>query len=1223
MRNTLTSSAIMLAVSLAIGCDHSRGHVDAGAGTAPDAGPVDGRVAGDGSADPGAAAMRGGPPCMFSADCPAGEHCDLAECVEDCSATRPCGAGNDCSPRGRCLAPGSTDVEPPPLLTRKGTVRADPDSIPLTDRDTELRIHLVADSTDAVRYRVVVDGPYLSIAEPRGEFRDETVIRVAVNGSKLSGSTASGSVRVITNLGDVAVSAPIAAGLTGRYEGSLSYDAATGSAVSLGHTRVGLDVREDHGDVLFRVDPERSLLFPVTADGHAVVGRGIFTISGGAELSVTEVLPAGFAGEDDLFQRALGREVHFHLKPSEDGGALDGTFDETIYGLFQAPVTLQGHAHLTRETCPSDAGCAVAIAPPGDAPKMPTVNAGSQPEVASLFPGWTDDTCGLEPFAHLVRSCRTLLDCATAIDDTFHRPLLDALSGNLPSTSNPLGDLATICTDELARTDTSRAVHCAQIVPLACTLRGVSPSSVGQGATGVFATLYAHTLDPALFVAQDDIVKALAASFISGFGAERELLGRARAVLVPPLEWVLHPGLLEQLRRLPTKGADPSIEPPSFAAARTLARALYVLATLDAETARLASGARVGNRDDARRAAQNKGLLALFEAATLAGVARTWAAVPNELGPELVDVLTPMDAGFSSLLQGALVFGVPEGLVPNVYEPGRKPTNFEQLLDMASSRVQSASRDEATFTAANREFESNEDRLETELATVSAGFEDRIKSACGDAFDLTAADWKKCGADGTGTVGSRLLAIQQATAHLESAQNAIKAKYDHIRIESNRIAQVQGIRESTIAFTANTGEQLQALTIAEGILNAEEKFVEVASQANVMNGGAPIGEAAFMAAIEGMKTALESDRQAVQTAQELRVQEDSARVEVADGMAAVKGLLVDMAQMKVEMRQDVIGVLQSRLDAENEVSDAKRAMTERLRALGRIGESPLRDPTFRLLAERAAQNAMSSRADAQRALFEAGRGLEYHLNRPIGEALEKAVLDVFDADEATRLEDCFQSIFDESRSSMPKAEAYTTVLSVRKLLGINGPLVDEVTGRQLSEAEQFRLVLLRNENLDGKGGVGIDFASTLDPGNELWSADVCDDRITQVEAQLVGDFLGDDQAEVRVELDDGGVLRRCDDDQLMSWSTSGHAVIQAGVNDFGSAPPNDSLHDLPVASSKWRVVVPGATSAPSNADLELIKLEDIVLRVHHQARPRPAVPVPVSFDCLGRVGGGL
>lgn len=46
----------------------------------------------------------------------------------------------------------------------------------------------------------------------------------------------------------------------------------------------------------------------------------------------------------------------------------------------------------------------------------------------------------------------------------------------------------------------------------------------------------------------------------------------------------------------------------------------------------------------------------------------------------------------------------------------------------------------------------------------------------------------------------------------------------------------------------------------------------------------------------------------------------------------------------------------------------------------------------------------------------------------------------------------------------------------------------------------------------------------------------------------------------------------------------------------------------------------GARVLPEPPDLDLSKLEDIVLRVHHDARPIPTNPTPISFDCLGTIG---
>ena len=34
------------------------------------------------------------PPCVISADCPAGQHCDLGECVQDCNVESACESGS-------------------------------------------------------------------------------------------------------------------------------------------------------------------------------------------------------------------------------------------------------------------------------------------------------------------------------------------------------------------------------------------------------------------------------------------------------------------------------------------------------------------------------------------------------------------------------------------------------------------------------------------------------------------------------------------------------------------------------------------------------------------------------------------------------------------------------------------------------------------------------------------------------------------------------------------------------------------------------------------------------------------------------------------------------------------------------------------------------------------------------------------------------------------------
>lgn len=1217
MIKTIIGLAGVCAAFGTIACDHEGGHdgpkpespfephgTDGGAHEAETSDPP--AAAAPATSEPGASL------CVFSADCPSGTHCDLGECLADCAAASHCTAPFVCSPRGRCLPEGAPDEDPAPVARKAGVVRGEALPAVLSDRDDRLTIALSADTTDTVRYRVLLDAPYLTTNELRGEFSRDAKLELLVDRSFLSGSDHAGSVRILTTLGDVVISVPIQVGLTGTYHGSLSYEAGAGAtaALSLGRSDVALVVAGNaQGDVTARVESGSSLLFP-SVDGVDVSGRGTFEASSGIDLTLKQVLPATFGGDANPFRREVGRQLHFHLTPGERG-SLDGTFEESFFGLFTSPVVLTGAAHFDRQ---AGSVASEQVRTPADV-VMPA-GAGERPVVSDVFPGW-DDQC--------LEDCPDdkAAGCAALIDSVYHRPLERALAGKLPDKTDPIGDIAETCRGELALTAPTDTVHCAAVPKLACALEQIELRGLGTDADSVYATLFAHTLDPALFVAQDDVVQALRSSFANGFGAEARNLSDAHARLVPPLRWLLSAPLLERLRRSTAVVRTPGVEPAPFVALRSLVRALYVSSTIDAELARLEAGTETRKHDDLVAGAQAKAVMTLLEAAAVGGVVDAWGDAPEGVASEFSDVLTTMDQGFATLVQGALSFGVPEGFIPNVYEPGRKPTNFEQKMDLIQPVLDQALADEQAFLAAKRDFEQSAEALDQELENVRAGYDTQILKLCGDGFDLDEADFSACGAASAGEVGLAGVRLDEARARVESSDSRMGGMRDRIAIEWDRLTQVKEVREGTIQFTEQTGEALSAITMAEGALNAAEKMLDMASQASIVNAGAPAAAVPVVGMMEAAKTALATERQELQTAQEVRIQADNAKVEVINGMAVIKGLMIDMAQLRVEMRQDVLAVLEARVDILNSVATARRLVSERTRALARIGKNSTRDASYRLLEERAAVRAIRSRAAAQKELYLAGRALEYELNVPFRWALGAAALNVFNAEEGSTLKNCLGAIYDSGRTAVGQANAYSTDFSLRKLLGVRATITDPITGQSIDEGEQFRRILLRNDNIDGNGGVGIEFSSNLGSGNGLWPTTMCDDRISNVEAQLVGNFIGDNQAEVDLHLDGGGVLRDCDSGDIVSWSTSGNAVIQAGVNSFGSAPsPNESLHGLSVASAKWKLTIPGPDAAPANADLDVRQLEDVVLRVRHAARPVRPAKLPISTDCFADVGAG-
>jgi len=237
----------------------------------------------------------------------------------------------------------------------------------------------------------------------------------------------------------------------------------------------------------------------------------------------------------------------------------------------------------------------------------------------------------------------------------------------------------------------------------------------------------------------------------------------------------------------------------------------------------------------------------------------------------------------------------------------------------------------------------------------------------------------------------------------------------------------------------------------------------------------------------------------------------------------------------------------------------------------------------------------------------------------------KAALVARSAKQMSALKGCLLSV--AKTASTP--QSYTRLVSVRKMLGITSPRTDTCTGETLNEAQQFQRVLLQNANLDGKGGVALRFATDLRPGNDLWSTDVCDDRITGLRAQLVGTFLGDDEAQLNLALIGTAILRDCTGQNLTTWSLGSDvveglgnsvSVVQAGVNGFGKAAVNTSLWGQSVARAQWMLTIPGANAAPTNRDLKLTELQDIVLEVTHEARPiKGSQWSPLDLSCLGQV----
>ncbi len=1166
--------------------------------------------------------------CIISADCPEGTHCDLGECIQDCNSKVKCKKGFSCSARARCIKADEPDADPPPVTEQIGIISADPLSKELGEQDSTFDVHIASTAKGDVDYRVELRAPFLRLdGDTRGTFNGETTLSFRVDGSNLKGTLTPGSIIIHSTLGDVVVNPSIRVGLSGTYQGVMRYSS---GGTAFGDVGIALDMLDKNGDVTVQVEPEHSMTFPATPSGAPAGGRGVFTLSEGLSVSLTQRIEADYGGSRNHFQRPLGRRVSFKLKP-KDAGRLEGTFQETIYGILAEPIVLQGTAYLEpRETKPR-----MFMSVPDAV--LPT-DSGSEFASAHVFPGFYDKRGCFGQCANgsgCLRACDAGdLGCITgSFESTYYGPLNNSLRQERDN-SDPLDDIANACETDL---NSGTVSSCALPGALGCALRAVAgvgwePSDLSN-AQSTYNRLFARMLAPALLVAQNHIVQGLKASFDNGIPAEVDRFRKARAALDGPLTFALASGALQYLKDLPVKIAagDPRSEDPTatnYPAGRALARALYVLHTVDGEQARLDAQDVARTPAEKVAEAQSRGVLGLLEAVALASVVNSWGN-PTNLGSEFVGSLTLSDQGFQALQQGALVFGVPEGEVPLVFDPGRAlPTNFEQVRALADAAIDNAKAAEGEFRTANRAFEQGAASLDEELGRLRTDLDNRISDICGSDFKLAEVkaetDWEKCGAGGLGEVGAQSLNIELALARLQSARTRIGGMYQKMAIDQKRLADTQGVREAALEFINEVGEQKNVLTVAEGYINVVEKTMEMAANASVFNGGAPLGMAVVTGMLEAERTALNVARNDLETAQQYHAAEDEKKIELINGMAEIQKQLVDIAELRVDMNQDVIGVTQADLARRNLVENAKRLFRERARAIERIGKNPAYDPVYRVLESRSALKAVAARAEAQGWLYRIGRALEYELNLPLGDAVGRAVLGAYNAEEAASLRNCFTNLFGNYTVDFGIPQDFTTTISVRRMLDITGPRTDEVTGEELSEGELFRRAVLRNENLDARGNLTITFSTNLTPGNKLWASDLCNDKVKSIQAELVGDFQGDNEAQINLEFEGADLLRACDSQEIRSWNIGGgvSVAIATGVNTFGDVKANTFYFGQSVARASWKIVIPAPSEAPANADLNLEHIDDIVLKIAHSALPRRNRSVPIRTACLGSIGAG-
>lgn len=1198
---------------------------------------TDGAGADARDAQPPPATDAAGARCVISADCPSGTHCDLGECIQDCNLVDPCTGQRTCTPRGRCVAQGQPEQDPAPH-SPEAQFAMTPGSLALEQNQSAIALTLAG--RGVTRYRVETTVPWLRVAPARGTFTDTGMLQVQVDTAAVPLDGSVGLVRVYSEQGEATaqVVAPIA--MQGNYRGTLTYDhvrvtdvtgTTTDAALTLGTTQIGLGLQIDHSVVSVRVDPTRSLLWPASA---GVSPEGTGTIAGG---SIHAVISQLFSTLHSLFpltspsifeSRPIGRELDLQLT-SASAGILSGVAIETIYGLTSTPLRIVGRIDLRRS--PGDVSGLVVGSPP-TMPPGPTRGAGTPltptPCPSECAASLTTTYAGRQ--ACVLRSLEAGFPLhrfyeTTPIDGSFGH------MGNATTPNNPFPAAIGHCESErgaLRGSDYTPAAVCVNPQLLDCARY--------FGAT-LFAETSAERMLSALNVAQawgelfqlsgnDAMVRAYQQPYSSTnptLDMETQY-GLARRSYDAGLWRIFRPELLEELRGVRPMQAAASGHPALASIGRLLAGSIQA-------TSEVVDIQRAGEAADTVAALRDRvvedSLIQWFATAIVADLDGRWRTGPDP-APEVASlgaVLTILDHKVASFDPNVNPLGIPRSYVP-LLAP-RSPTdvdsNFDRLLLLARDDAARVQADDGTALNARNRLDGAADQAMGEITQARTRYEADLQAVCGNDFvqsGVVQSDLALCGAT-AGGVRDAMDAARASAQELQIAQQRVEEIGNRIRLQRQLAINIHNIREADIAFSDSTGMRIGALERVRVGLAAAEAAIHVAANAQLWNFGAPMAESIIVATVNALAGELAAEQSDLARAEGLHAAVSSANIEYMRDMAAIQELMIQQEGARQETILRAMNFTRALGVISNLREQVLRDITQWREAIAYASRPFLNDPSFRVVRDATVERARADLRQGRQSTYLAARALEYAMNTPmpsiaglVFQAQNGAALDHVDA--------CLSSVWSEFRRASGMPSDYVTEVSVRRdVLGITGPRTDADTGAVISPAAQFRASLFAQPfTFQGHVWPAIRFGTSLMPERGLFSSLVCNDRITGIEAQLVGDFLGDNQADLYVLADGATLLRSCATSDVTPWSLrpSGQpapADIQAGVNSYGTTTANNAFNDFGVAESSWIVAVPDGVTVRNNLDVDPTHIDDIVLRVHHRAITTPTGGISFTPAC--------
>jgi len=750
------------------------------------------------------------------------------------------------------------------------------------------------------------------------------------------------------------------------------------------------------------------------------------------------------------------------------------------------------------------------------------------------------------------------------------------------------------------------------------------------------------------------------------FARELAILTADRERLAAALALTLAPAYLEALQWI----EDNNFDQPTANAHLAPLQLAADFARTTAQWARLAH--RAGKNPQDLRAAVRLAAIAMHAASAElhARLADRPAAGPglHALGPALQLLATVDD----ELAPGRTPFGYPTAYVPLALGPedlAKGRSNFDAVQAIAADEIAQFAQVAADAWHKARDYEQKTHTLAATELQIATEYDAKLRALCGSLPGDTKPALATCGAHG-GQIAELRAAAQAAGLRIRHAVQAGENNLYAIAVEEERFARVleihldlgaaiQAAHGRIFQVRDTYGDQRSAVEQAEAMAECGRIRDSSLAEAEVLQAGCASAMVAQITSgptilgvtipnVAGLATAavecdaklasletttenqcqsvlgqagLQRARDELQRAEDQEITTINAEIDAAvrasdlelqraASVALIKNIRAEGLLLQIEIEEAELARRTAMTAIGSAFQEVGALAQDRARTLGLlIQDSPdnaRTRPHFLQARLEAAARVLPARERTIRRVYLALRALEYELNQELP-ALRSTLAAARSPEDITALMTCLAGIAKDYRLKHGFGQPYVTEVSLRTdILGMTADIPD-VDGSPATPAEQFAALLQDPLHRQADGAVALPFALSAFE-HALFSSWLCDDRIDRIEVKLVGDFLGDREAEVLLTRQGLAGVRRCDGADLPQWSAyvpysfeREQIVIQAGVNEWGTAGPNAGYAAWPVHGEQWTLTIPPPAQSPANADLDLAHISDVVLRLHHRA----------------------